>query len=417
MGDNYYEYVLIPNKYGLLELHYIPRRKSTIIEDYGKLFINQIDKYKAFFVLPDHINFQQIIHNCYNLYSPFEHVPEKGLCPKILKFFRHIFGKQYRLGIDYIQLLYQNPTQALPVLCFVSVENTTGKTTATKLLKAIFTSNMIIVGNADLANDFNAHYACKLIICCDETFIDKQTVIERVKSLSTGDKITMNAKGKDQVEIDFFGKFILLSNNEENFIYANKFDSRYWVIKVPVPKYDNVNLLSEMIEEIPFFLNYLNMRKMKVATSQSRMWFNPDDLITDALKKIIENSRPSLEKELHEKIRNLFFEFGNEELLLTSAVICERYLNKKVNESYVSQVLKNQFKVSYYKNTEGKEVTHRFKVPYWEKSIDFSGNDAIKRAESSYTGRPFVFKREDFLSPEEIASLAPHNNENDDNPF
>ena len=156
---------------------------------------------------------------------------------------------------------------------------------------------------------------------------------------------------------------------------------------------------------------------MKVATSQSRMWFSPNDLITDALKKIIENSRPSLEKELHEKIRNLFFEFGNEELLLTSAVICERYLNKKVNENYVSQVLKNQFKVSYYKNAEGKEVTHRFKVPYWEKTIDFSGNDAIKWAESSYTGRPFVFKREDFLSPEEIASLAPHNNENDDNPF
>ena len=46
-----------------------------------------------------------------------------------------------------------------------------------------------------------------LIVACEESFIDKKPVIERIKALSTGDKIVVNQKQKDHVEIDFFGKF------------------------------------------------------------------------------------------------------------------------------------------------------------------------------------------------------------------
>src|SRR4029077_3302317 len=125
------------------------------------------------------------------------------------------------------------------------------------LLKQIFGSNTAIVGNQDLAGDFNAHWSTKLLVICDETKIDKQVVVEKVKSLSTADKIMMNAKGKDHVEIDFFGKFIFLTNNEENFIYASEDDVRYWVRKVPVIKDLNVTMLQDMIDEIPSFLSFL----------------------------------------------------------------------------------------------------------------------------------------------------------------
>jgi hypothetical protein len=43
-------------------------------------------------------------------------------------------------------------------------------------------------------------------------------VIEKIKSLSTAKKIFMNAKGRGQVELDCFLKFILITNNEESFI-------------------------------------------------------------------------------------------------------------------------------------------------------------------------------------------------------
>src|SRR5205085_128408 len=100
----------------------------------------------------------------------------------------------YQLGLDYMQLLYTRPTQKLPILCLVSRENETGKSTFAMLLKNIFTANAAVVGNADLADNFNAHWASKLLIVCDETKIDKQSVVEKVKSLSTADKIMMNAK-------------------------------------------------------------------------------------------------------------------------------------------------------------------------------------------------------------------------------
>jgi hypothetical protein len=55
------------------------------------------------------------------------------------------------------------------------------------------------------SNDFNAGWATRLIVACEESFIDKKPVIERIKALSTGDKIVVNQKQKDHVEVDFFG--------------------------------------------------------------------------------------------------------------------------------------------------------------------------------------------------------------------
>jgi hypothetical protein len=104
---------------------------------YGKDFFEHIPKYKAFCNVPDHIHYQPIIENCFNRYFEFEHDPEDGECSLTLEFLHHIFGEQYDLGLDYIQLLYQRPQQILPILCLVSAENNTGKSTFIKWLKAI----------------------------------------------------------------------------------------------------------------------------------------------------------------------------------------------------------------------------------------------------------------------------------------
>ena len=109
VGDGYFEFVLVPNKYKQLEKQLHQRNKETIKDDYGKDFFEHIPKYKAFCNVPDHIHYQPIIDNCFNRYYEFEHDPEDGDCPLTLEFLRHIFGEQYELGVDYIQLLYQRP--------------------------------------------------------------------------------------------------------------------------------------------------------------------------------------------------------------------------------------------------------------------------------------------------------------------
>ena len=162
-------------------------------------------------------------------FMPLEDPCTQEDCPTIIRYLIHLFGtrtvsfthpktgethnyQNYELALDYMQLLYQQPAEKLPILCFVSKENNTGKSTFGILLRTIFGSNVAIVGNQDLAGDFNAHWATKLVVICDETKIDKQHVVEKVKSLSTANKVTMNAKGKDHVEIDCFIKFIFIGS-------------------------------------------------------------------------------------------------------------------------------------------------------------------------------------------------------------
>ena len=57
-------------------------------------------------------------------------------------FLKHIFQEQLEIGLDYLALLYRKPTQPLPVLCLVSHERNTGKTTFLNFVKEIFGLNV-----------------------------------------------------------------------------------------------------------------------------------------------------------------------------------------------------------------------------------------------------------------------------------
>ncbi len=415
VGDSYFEFVEVPNKYHSLERRFERRLKGTIIDDHGKKFLDHISKYKSFCNVPDHSGFHQVINNCFNIYAPFEHTPETGNCDTTLNFIKHIFDEQMELGLDYLQLLYQKPTQILPILCLVSRENSTGKTTFAKYLKEIFKQNATIVGNDELSSGFNTTYANKLVIISEETFLEKKQIIEKIKALATGDKILMNAKGKDHIEIDFFGKFILLSNNEENFIYASRDDIRYWVRKIPVPEELNVEILEDLTAEIPAFLNYLNQRKLKTVR-QSRMWFNPKQLKTDALNRVVTNSQPQVEKEIREKIRELLILTGDEEILMSSSVINRIFFKNKHSDCYINKILKDNIGLDCLKNENGQYLIKRYKYPHhaqvWEEGELIEKINYVK-----HRGRAFVFNRDEFLNPEEQDNLAYEDNEDPAMPF
>lgn len=367
VGDRYYKFIEKVNEEGYIEHAFEGRMKGTIIDDHGKKFCDHIPKYEAFCNFPSHTDFHQVIHNNFNVYFPFEHEPDPDECkeedcPYIIGFIKHIFGEKmidvpqkegkpirtayYQLALDYIQLMYQKPTVRLPILCLVSRENETGKSTFGNLLKAIFTNNATTVGNNDLADDFNSFWATKLLIMCDETKIDKQAVVEKVKSLTFAKKIGLNAKGKDKVEIPFFGKFMFFTNNEENFIYASEEDLRYWVIKVPKIREKNPDLEKLMHDEIPSFLSFLNHRKL-LAPRMTRMWFDPDLLRTEALKKVIAYSSSTVKKELQNHLRSMFLDFGVDTIEMSLKVIKENFFKSK-EENYIERVLKEEMHMLPY---------------------------------------------------------------------
>lgn len=346
VGTEYYKFVEQVLFSGDITIKLKIWKFSTIKQDELPELIRDIPKYDDFTIVPDHLNYKQVINNLYNRYEPFEHVPVPGNCEKTLAFIRHIFGEQFELGLDYLKILLEKPVQHLPVLCLVSTQRNTGKTTFLNWLKAIFKGNMTVNTNEDFRSRFNADWVNKLIIGIDEVLLDKKEDSERIKSLSTSKNYKSESKGVDKFEIPFFGKFILCSNNEETFIKIDSDETRYWIRKVPPLNTDNIHLLFEMMQEIPAFLYFLINRKYSTS-NRSRMWFTPDQIRTEALVKVIRGNQTSLEKELRIIIKEAMLNYDLKEIQYTAGDLCELVKGTmRASVSHVSETIRTRFGIT-----------------------------------------------------------------------
>lgn len=407
VGDDYFEKIQVPTIFDDdLETILVKRKKSTITDDFGKDAIVNVPKYKAFTNMPSHRNYQQVVNNCYNKYAPFNHDAEEGNWETIDFFLKHIFAEHYEYGLDYLQILYHYPTQVLPILCLVSKERQTGKTTFLDFLKMIFGENCVKVGNSEISSQFNQYVATRLIVGVDETALDNnKEVTERIKMLSTSNRIPMQRKGVDHEEMWHFAKYILVSNNETNFIYTQDDEIRFWVRKVPKINQVITDLLKLMHEEIPAFLFFLNNRKISTPKT-SRAWFDHRLLETDALRKLKEKNKPLAEREITTFMRNLFLDFKLEEQLMTIEVLKEKINLKKYEDTYLHSILKENLKLKKFEKN-GKEQVCRFKVP--KHSVAYSSesiqDDNLTTTWETFHGRPYVFCAKDFLTPKEMEEL------------
>jgi len=270
--------------------------KSVIIEDHGPKIIGEIEKFFDFVLVPDNtINYERRIGNGYNLYEPNQFKPEAGEFENTKQFLKHIFGDYINIGFDYLTILFNKPSEKLPALCLVSKKQKTGKTTFLHWLTKIYGDNAVILGNEDFGSNFNTSWASKLIVGIDESFIEKKEVKEKIKRLVTSDTILAELKGVDKARRDFIGKFILLSNNEDNFIQMEKEDSRFFVLKIPSVNIEDPYLDKKLINEIPAFLHFLETREL-FHQKESRLWFKSETYETDALRKIVKSSKIIIEK-------------------------------------------------------------------------------------------------------------------------
>lgn len=312
---------------------------ETLRQDYGKNYMASVPKYDGFCTVPDHLNYRQVIDGFLNLYEPIGHKPQEGDFTHIRSLIRHIFGEQYEMGMDYLQLLYLQPIQKLPILLLVSEERNTGKSTFLNFLKALFENNVTFNTNEDFRSQFNSDWAGKLLIMVDEVLLNRREDSERLKNLSTTLAYKVEAKGKDRSEIAFFAKFVLCSNNEHLPILIDAGETRYWVRKIERLQSDDTNFLQKLKDEIPAFLYFLAHRKLSTE-QESRMWFSPKLTYTAALQKIIRNNRNRVEIEMSELLLDIMESMNVESvsfcmgdlilLLLYSQVKVEKYQVRKV---------------------------------------------------------------------------------------
>ncbi|MEM6261111.1 MAG: DUF5906 domain-containing protein [Bacteroidota bacterium] len=411
IGCDYYKEIEVINSKG--ETHQVLKpwtigviRQDYLIESRLPRFLEWIEKYDTMANLPDHTaNFQRKIITpkgtvAYNLYHPLSHQPRPGTWSTIEGFLKHIFGEElapsghprYLLGLDYLTVLYREPWQKLPIIVLVNREGGTGKSTFMFFLQRIFGQNATLCGNDDLTDSFNSSWVTKLLALIDEGVIEKRMVLEKVKSMATSPTSKLHAKGRDKTQIDLFVKFVFTSNDEDHCIPIRSEETRFWVIKVPVINgKENPDLLEQMTLEIPAFLHHLRERSY-THPRYGRLWFNPAHLKTPALERLINASRPWLEKELHETIREQLLDFQVPEISLTLTRI-ELLVNK--NRRYhtfeIKRILQEKWKLTPKNST------------YHSYSWAGSGHTRhiIKTKEK---GRFYTFEAREFLEEEEVPS-------------
>ena len=374
VGTCYYKLVKVPTISGNFNKIIVPWKIETLRTDHGKAFVGSIRKYDGFTCIPNHINFKQECHGFYNTYAPLSYEPKQGKFDYSLQLVKHIFGTQFELGLDYLQLLYAKPTQVLPILCLVSKERVTGKTTFLKWLKAIFENNLSFLINDDFSSQFNSDWTNKLLICIDEVLFNKEELTERIKYLSTTNFNKLEAKGKDKREVEFFGKFILCSNNEDNFIKIDSNETRFWVLKIASLEKEETHFLDYLEAEIPAFLYYLRNRRLSTS-HKTRMWFSAEEIRTDALENLMQNNRNRVEKELASMILSAMetFEVDEIDLCPLDALQVLNRTRVKTDLTQLRQILKKDWKLTNQENS----LTYKKMIIWQESGLGLT--DAIGR--------------------------------------
>lgn len=338
---------LVPTSDGKTVESWIPWSMASIMRRYGRDKTRQIVEEMPIFdgirIVPEHINYRPVIGRYLNGYQPLAYQPMAGAnWNHIAALLRHIFGEQYELGLDYIQLLYVQPKQKLPVILLVSQETGTGKSTFCRLLKEIFGANATELTNSMMRSNFNSSWAGKLLVYIEETLLDRREDSEFIKNIVTADSMAVEAKGKDAVERDLYVKFVMCSNDEERPILLAPEDSRFWVRKVPpiTEKKPGENFFEEIKKEIPYFLHFLLERKLSTE-NVDRLWFDRDLIVTEAWRKIVHNSRSACERQMVELLLDVMKTCEIQELKysIKDLVTLMRYEDYKVNREVIKKIL------------------------------------------------------------------------------
>lgn len=354
IGTSYFKRSLYPLSSGDFIEILVIWSAELIRQDHGKDVLAEIEKFDGFICLPENRPeyFKKRVQDYYNTYHQISKSPSEGDITSTLSFLTHIFGDQLELGLDYLQLIYLKPTQILPILCLVSKQRATGKSTFLKWLKEIFEYNLTFLTNSDFTSNFNSDWTSKLLICIDEVLFKTDELTERIKYLSTTNSHKTEAKGKDKKESSFFGKFILCSNNETSFIKIDSDEIRFWILKINSYKKEDVSILKKLIVEIPAFLYFLLNRKLSTE-NQSRMWFTPEQIKTNALLKLIRHNSNQIEREVVNVLMNTMESLDIETLDFCFSDLLN-ILNKfkiKYDAAEVKNVIRKNWKLEQAKNS------------------------------------------------------------------
>lgn len=384
----------------VLEKRLIGWKADIIKLNHGKDALSKVEKYKGFTNFPSHVDYQPVINEEWNLYVDVQHETEEGEFPTIRKHLQHVFKEHYdnEMILDYITVLYKNPMQKLPIICLLSKQQGTGKSTFLFLLKLIFKQNMAIISNADITNEFNSYWTSKLIAACEETIFDKKDAYEKLKAYTTQKFLVRNEKNKSQTEIPCMLHFVLCSNHEDDFMKISKYDRRLWVRKVDTFKSReadaDITFDDRLEKEIPAFINFIQNRDLKYK-ERGELFFHQTDFQTTAFHNLVTNSESSVVKEIKEAMIDSFLRYGGETREVTAQDLKQYFgIQAKFENTYLNKILANEFDAVRLSGSTSSDAVRRYSF-----MVD-SFNEPEKGERISKVGRPYELHRNWFLPNE-----------------
>lgn len=350
-----------------------------------------------------------------NRYAPLPVQPKEGSWATIEAYLKHVFGEEivytkdrqgnvlaqsprWQVYLDRWTIMYRYPYQRLPVCVLASTEHNTGKSTLMDLNLAMWGENAVIIGNDALTDNFNADWIRKKYIGVDETLLEKRGDSEKIKSLVTSRTVQERGLYQGRQKRINFAVMDMTTNNPDEFAWVGADDMRWWVVIVPQYKTEDPHLLRKMVAELPALFHHLRTREI-IHPEMGRLWFADSVVNTEARQEAAAQSVPWVEKEVRERIEELFYEYQWPELLMGI-----RQLRDEVNTNNGAK-----FQGHAIKRVIEKKLPHTFYhgrafVPKKAHERKPAGISTPELGEER-SGRFFIFAVEDWLPPEHAREI------------
>lgn len=178
----------------------------------------------------------RIINNCINSWTGFAVKPKKGAVKPFLDLLDHLCGPDKNFRKWFLQWLaypIKHPGSKMhSAVVFWSLKTGVGKSFLAYIIGDIYGDNYEEVGQMELTSDYNGYVAHKQFILGEEiTGHDKYHYVDRLKSMISREKVTINIKYKPTYTIRDCINYMFTSNHPDSFKLERN-DRRYAIHEI-----------------------------------------------------------------------------------------------------------------------------------------------------------------------------------------
>lgn len=396
-GEGIHRYILVGTDYFKIDVEenrLIPWNASVFEKVYGKGVLPP-KCYDAFSYSPDYLSpLQQVIDlgslRQYRNYfqKPFWNAESNdwGTIETVL---RGAFKDQFDLILKYAAVSLLWPKQPLPIIVFIGEENT-GKSGLIKIFQMLLgEKNCKTIKSKQFESDFEGHLQYVQLVVIEEAgnWKDPATVAAEFKRLATErGNIWVNPKFGRQMEVPFYGKFMLTSNDISP-VRLEGAATRFWVIEMnELKKEDEITGYFNKIKgEIGAFahhlINVVGPTLPHPDTKTERMYFSPEEFWTPAKDFMKEFSKSDLYFELQEIFDEFFTTYEDQDACWFDLASLKSRMKDDAKDKAIKAILKKEWGIDIRTESVLKPDSLRF---YHKITVDVFNIPEIPRRKSRW---------------------------------